>query len=363
MLMQNRSTSGLWVDTRNANISKYILRYFKPILGKSWSYINYDKKHNILYFPNGSYLDFGSAEKPENLEGFAYDFMVVNEAGICLKKPDLWQYTLQPMTKNGIVKFIGTPKGKNLFHKLWIRGNDPEKQEWVSFKYTAYDSPFWTKAQLDEIRLNTPSNVFKQEFMGEFLDENAGVFRKIRTCLNPNIKPLNEGLPNHNYVMGVDLAKTQDFTVIIVIDEATKEVIYFERFNQLDWNFQKRKIFEVHKRFNYAITMIDESGVGKAIFDDLYKVMQSKLQGYSITGANKKDLIESLVLAIESQSIYYFDIPELLNELEIYEYNVTRSGNITYSAPDGFHDDCVIALALVWQLLREPADKFGFAFA
>lgn len=363
MLMKNSSTTGLWVDTRNTNIRKYILRYFKPILGKSWKYINYDKIHNILYFPNGSYLDFGSAENPENLEGFAYDYIVINEAGICLKKPDLWQYTILPMSKRAIVKFVGTPKGKNLFHKLYIRGKDEEKTEWGSYKYTAYESPFWEDNELDEIKANTPSNVFKQEFLGMFLDENAGVFRKIRSCLNPNIQKLEKGKPKRNYIMGVDLAKTQDFTVIIVADEQTREVVYFERFNKIDWMFQKKKIFNVHKRFNYAITMIDESGVGKAIYDDLKKVMQSKLKGYSITGANKSDLIESLVLAIESQSIYYYDIPALLNELEIYEYNVTRSKNISYSAPEGFHDDAVIALALLWQLLREPSNKFGFAFA
>lgn len=39
-----------------------------------------------MKFMNGSILDFGSAERPENMEGFAYDYMVLNEAGIILKK-------------------------------------------------------------------------------------------------------------------------------------------------------------------------------------------------------------------------------------------------------------------------------------
>jgi hypothetical protein len=39
-----------------------------------------------MTFANGSVIDFGSAERPENLEGFSYDFVVLNEAGIILKK-------------------------------------------------------------------------------------------------------------------------------------------------------------------------------------------------------------------------------------------------------------------------------------
>ena len=36
----------------------------------------------------------------------------------------------------------------------------------------------------------------------------------------------------------------------------------------------------------------------------------------------------------------------LTNEMKRYEYSISPSGAITYSAPEGYHDDCVIALAL-----------------
>ena len=37
----------------------------------------------------------------------------------------------------------------------------------------------------------------------------------------------------------------------------------------------------------------------------------------------------------------------IVDELEIFEYQFTASG-VKYSAPSGFHDDCVMALALAW---------------
>lgn len=42
----------------------------------------------------------------------------------------------------------------------------------------------------------------------------------------------------------------------------------------------------------------------------------------------------------------------LVNELAVYEYDITDAGRIRYSASSGFHDDCVDALALT---AEEPA--------
>ena len=43
--------------------------------------------------------------------------------------------------------------------------------------------------------------------------------------------------------------------------------------------------------------------------------------------------------------------PVLLAELEAFEVK-QRSGLPAYGAPDGFHDDTVIALALAWRAAR-----------
>jgi hypothetical protein len=38
--------------------------------------------------------------------------------------------------------------------------------------------------------------------------------------------------------------------------------------------------------------------------------------------------------------------PELVDELEAFEFSVTDQGHVRTNAPSGMHDDCVIALAL-----------------
>lgn len=164
------NSKALWVDTVQLNISKYIERYFKKILGPLWDTVEWNQQKNIITFANWSVIDFGSAERPENLEWFWYDFVVLNEAWIILKKEWLWEKTIQPMCKNAWVKIIGTPKGKT-DHKFaemteWAKVDD----EWAEYHYSCYDSPYWTPEQLDRIRDQVPGYVWQQEYLADHVD-------------------------------------------------------------------------------------------------------------------------------------------------------------------------------------------------
>jgi len=99
------------------------------------------------------------------------------------------------------------------------------------------------------------------------------------------------------------------------------------------------------RKYNNATALIDSTGVGDPIFEDL-RGMELDIEGYKFTNESKKKLIEGLAIAIENQGIRFPDLPELVAELELFEYQITPSGNIQYSAPEGYNDDCVIALSL-----------------
>ena len=52
--------------------------------------------------------------------------------------------------------------------------------------------------------------------------------------------------------------------------------------------------------------------------------------------------------------------PELVDELEAFEYSITDSGNVRTSAPSGAKDDCVMGLALAaWHAGRQPYFEQG----
>ena len=350
-LLNKSNQKGLWVDVTQNNLDKYVDRYFRAILKDIWKYCRYEKQSKILTLPNGSIIDFRSAERPENMEGFNYNFVVVNEAGLVLKKSNLWYNTILPMTKSAVVKFIGTPKGKNTFHQLYHQ----KSSGWNSYKFTAYQSPYWEKNALDKIKTEIPQIVFSQEFMAEFQENESTVFRSFAQCVQDyetNLPPID----GFKYYAGVDLAKFNDFTVITILDQNGK-LAYWDRFNQIDYTFQKTRILEVVNRYNASV-IIDSTGVGVAIFDDLKKVLGNRLQGYTFNNTSKKELIENLVLGFETNKITINKNETLMAELEIFEYSITKSGNISYSAPDGFHDDAVISLGLAYGLISTKKELF-----
>jgi len=342
---------GLWVDTVNANIDRYIERYFIPHLKKLpeniWSWRKQDKIITI----RDSYIDFRSVDRPENLEGFGYDKGFLNEAGIILKNEYLWNNAIGPMFwdyPDAHVVIGGTPKGKGVFSRLYERGLDAEQGNYKSFHFTSFDSPFEHihKAIREDID-SMPDRVVRQEVYAEFLDDTGVVFRGVLNVATAIAKKPEAG---HLYVIGCDVARVEDFTVLTVYDRANNNQVNQERFNKLEWPFQKRKIYEMSKLYNNALVSIDSTGVGEPIYEDLAR-SGIPIEPYHFTNASKKDLIEKLSVWIEQGRLKMLNIPETITEFNNFTYDVSSSGRIMYNAPQGFHDDCVISHALaIWQL-------------
>ena len=161
-----------------------------------------------------------------------------------------------------------------------------------------------------------------------------------------------------DFVIGVDLAKTQDFTVLTVINAQTGQVVEIERFNNISWVIQKERIKALAEKYNNARIVLDATGLGDPIFDDLYREGLNVIP-FKFTHQSKVKLIEHLAIMIENRKIYILPNDTLINELSVFEYKESRSGVITYSAPEGYHDDCVISLALaVWGMTHHR--RVGF---
>lgn len=342
----------LWVDTVHANIDKYVDWYFRPILASIWQSCEWNQQRKILKLPRGE-INFGSAQKPENLEGFNYQRYVLNEGGIILKKSSLWDNTLFPMIKGEGVqgKIIGTPKGRNKFHELAVLGRSGNP-DYATYHYTVYDSPYWTKEQIETARSLSPELVFKQEYMAEFIEGEGMVFRKIRDVVKDTYKEPVEG---RRYVIGIDLAKHVDFTVIIVIDDITHEVVYKDRFNQIDWVLQRARIKSAWEKWNRGRIILDSTGNGDSVFDELV-AMGMTVTPFKFTNQSKAEIVNNLSVAIENKEIWLPNDPQVIDELEVFEYEVSKTGNVSYNAPEGLHDDIVMALCLAWSGIKATHD-------
>ena len=85
------------------------------------------------------------------------------------------------------------------------------------------------------------------------------------------------------------------------------------------------------------------------------------VEGFYTSPASKPPLIEDLSLAFEREEAHWIDDPIWNGELEAYEQKFGRTGRAFYSAPEGMHDDTVIARALAWKAAQMGEAEFRWA--
>lgn len=304
-------------------------------------------------------IELKGADKEDSLVGVALKTLRMDEAALI--RADVWTKALRPMLADykAPAYFYSTPRGRNWFYDLFMKGVNGDAG-WRSWKQPTSVNSYISPEEIAEARKDMSEQMFQQEFMAEFLSEDTGVFKRIRQCIVGGYKA---AIPGRFYVMGVDLAKTIDFTVLTVVDSVTREVVAFERFQDLSWSIQKLRVQELAARYNNALCVVDCTGVGDPITEDLQRVGLSlwysgEKPGFKFTNDSKNQLINNLAIAIEQRRITFPSEPILVDELNSYEYSITDSGKIKYNAPDGKHDDCVISLALAcWALKSQLVES------
>lgn len=355
-----------WWVAPSYDQSKNAYALVKRLLPKG----TYDEKKAdltlILLQPDGSERSrvvFKSADNEDTLRGYGVNFFVLDEAARCSYESwvSIRTTTTQTMGR-GII--ISTPKGRGWFYDLFQLGDktivdDPSQDEYPeywSIRMPTWANPFVPVESIRQMKRDMPEDVFRQEVAAEFLLESAGVFKGIKDCIKGILEPPQRG---HNYVMGVDLGRLRDFTVLTVWDRERRHMVAYERFNQLDWSIQYHRIIELARQYR-ALCVMDSTGIGDPIVAAIVNSGVA-VEPYKIGGSTaKQQLIEKLRVSIERQHISFPNVPILVRELQNYEYKVTTNGVVKYSAPSGFHDDCVISVALANTLLDIPPFKYKY---
>jgi len=321
-------------------------------------YINNSRGMYMIRFPWGTTIEAKSADEPKTLVGKGIDLLVCDEAGII--KEQAWRESLLPslIDRKGRAVLIGTPKGRNWFYQEYMKGQYKENDRYASWRFSSYENDTIDPKEIDSIAAEMDETRKKQEILAEFIEGAGQVFRNIDNCIGGKFEEWQEG---KEYVAGCDLAKHQDFTVIKIIRVDTRQVVFTDRFNQLDWTIQKTRIKTALDRYRNPQCFIDSTGVGDGIYDDL-AAHDVNVKGYKYTNETKLNLIKNLSVMLENEEI---KIPaedkQCLNELETFEYKLMPSGKFTYNAPEGMHDDEVNALMLAcWGLKNRGGVEIDF---
>ena len=305
---------------------------------------------------NGSEIMMGSAENIDGLRGYTLDWVIVDEAAFC--DQELWE-VLEPSLgkQKGRGWFVSTPNGKGWFYDLYCRSQ--KDKEFKSFHFTTYDNPYFPVSEIERMRQNMPELMFRQEVMAEFL-EGGIVFPHLGEIMTSTMRP---PAPGHNYVMGADIASTNDFTVLKVFDTGDNHEVLHKRFTARDWGYIRTEIYTTCKFYNNATLIIDKTGVGAPVVEDLQKMdcayLGAPKHGHLtvvpivFSSVSKPQLYTHYIMAHENRTIRL--ILEPITKKEHEDFLMTRTqgstGYVKYSAPKGRNDDTVTAAALAaWGL-------------
>jgi hypothetical protein len=323
---------------------------FKDILTSLQSLISRKHDNQRIELITGGSIEFWSLENPLAGRSRKYKVAIVDEAAFNRNLWQSWTEAIRPTLTDlkGSAWFMSTPKGKNDFYKLWMRGQTGE-QDWMSWQMPTVTNPHIDPSEIEAARRDLPELAFAQEYLAEFNDNVANPFGldKIRICTGQ--------MSNEPAVcFGIDLAKSFDWSVIIGLDRFGV-VSYFERF-QRPWNETK----EIIRRLPRAAIKIDSTGVGDPITEDIQRE-RGDVHSFKYTSTSKQQLMEGLSAAIHQRRIIF---PEgtIRAELESFEYQMTGTG-VKYTAPPGLHDDCVNALALAWSMyVQDNGGQVKYSF-
>ena len=275
--------------------------------------------------------------------GRKYGLAVIDEAAHARYLEDDWHRAIRPTLTDyrGEAWLVSTPRGRNGFYRLWMRGQQ-EREGWASFQQPTCNNPFLPSDEIEAAKDDLPSDAYQQEYLAEFLADAANPFgvNAIGRCVTQL-----EHAPVEFW--GVDLAKSTDWTVVCGLDD-NMNIVAFQRW-QSDW---RNTISRIEAMIGQTPALVDATGVGDPIVEEL-QARCPRVEGYKFPMQSKQALMEGLAVAIQRRELC-FDLSmtdPLKDELEAFQYEYRPSG-VKYTAPDGVHDDCVDATALAVMCYR-----------
>lgn len=319
-----------------------------------------NKSEKRIELIGGGSIEFWTLQDPDAGRSRRYKEVVIDEAAMARHLEACWTESIRPTLADleGGATFYSTPKGRNYFWKLYRLGRDPLEPEWESFRFPTQMNPWINPREIEAARRQLPERTFWQEYLAKFLEDAGGVFRSVGHCIDRGrVKPEPKRKVGA-YCLGLDLARKEDFTVLCVLDNNGRQV-YHERFNEIRWEHQIARIKAVVALYDATI-VVDATGVGDAIYDRLVEEGLA-VEPFIFTAITKKNLIDALVMAFEAGKLALMDVEVQESELVAYEYLMTRGRNWTTGAPEGLHDDCVMALALAYHGSQKVQPFWGCA--
>lgn len=303
-------------------------------------------EHWLRFKKTRAELHWLSSESVRSGQGNTFSRVYLDESQ---NIPDEFWTNLRPAlgVRMARVFAFGTPDpvvDSSWFKGLFLRGQDEEQTDYYSYSIPCTLNKWLPFDDIEDAAATLTESEFRKKYLGEWVDDDGTVFPNADAAFTGDY---SNPVAGHSYVIGLDLAKHEDFTVAYVVDRSVrpKQVVHRYRINHLNYEDVANQVAAIHRKY-HAVVKVDVTGVGDAVADML-RARQVSLSPYLFSNKEKERLVSHLQRAFQRNEIV---VPkqdrQLLRELGAFRRVVSKAGNVQYSAPVGFNDDCVMALGL-----------------
>jgi len=291
------------------------------------------------------------------LRGYTAHLLIIDEAAF-LPETTLTNI-LFPMlaTTQGTLILLSTPWGKNhFFYRAFM---DPD---FSAHRVKSSECPLIKPQFLEKQQRLMTREAYAMEYEAEFQEAATSYFLQdlIRSCIDPALE-LRYDLENltpesGDYYAGVDIGKLQDHSVIVVVKQEKDMVrlVFLKEFPlETPYSHVIGFIVKANQKFSPRKILIDKSGAGEAVVEEIGAQGLSNAESKSFTMQSKAEMLAHLRIKMEQR---HFRMPynhRLCQQINSQQYEYTKTGQIRFWHPKNSHDDQLWALALATYATKE----------
>ena len=308
-----------------------------------------------INFYNNSTILLKSGEQQAGLRGYTCSGCLIFDEATFI--PDSVVFECMPFADaHGCpVILTSTPKLKTgVFYDWYKKATEGEK----GFHY--YDINEWDTSillppeRLEMYRKSVAPQIFRCEYLGEFIDAVSDLFGDVKKLVGTTITP------SQNIVAGVDFGTGNggDDTSLTIMNDH-KEVIKCYAFNDLEPLQTIDFIIDKLIFYNVKKVVLESNSIGTTYISLLKRKISEKglriqVIEFVTTNQSKREIIESLQVECLNGTIQIPNDNKLMLQMVGYEMQKTPNGHITYNnSSDSIHDDMIISLALALYALKQ----------
>lgn len=334
-VLKTPEQKGAWFSP----VYKQATSVYDQMISASKTLVKYSNRSELsIKFHNGSTVKFLSADSPDSIRGYRFNYVVIDEAAF-IKELTIEQAILPTLNPNGKkCLMISTPKGKNHLFKWY------NKPEVLSKRFRLKDCPFISKTLVQSAQKSLPPDIFRQEYEADFVDSSNDVFTGVDrvSFIQEYDKPQGQDV----YV-GIDTGLTGDMSVISLMSPIGR-VLGMYSYNNEPLQVISTKISNVMNQYNVVGGYIECNGIGRGMYD-LIKPYFRKVKEWYTTQESKQDMVRKLINDIETGTVELPNedlCPQLHTEFTTYTYKLSNTGKLSFSHIPGGHDDFIDALLM-----------------